>query len=423
MTAPAAVAAGLAPSQSEREWMQIAAVTPGLTRTAGRYLDQIAVSLRPNSVIVADAALRMFCRYLNQCHPDTTSFSMVGRDQIEGFKLALADRITPKGTPASPNYRRQRLGTLRTFFDRIIEWDWPEAPPRVPIFTSDLPRPDEPLPRSLGDGDATRLARAIAAEPDALRRLVLELLLQTGLRVGELCALEADAVMQLDGGFWLRVPVGKLHNDRYVPLLPGLVALLEAWCAGHDDDGTGLLLTRDGRPLNRHSVTRMVNRVARRAGIGHVHPHQLRHTLATQAVNRGMRLEAIAVLLGHRTLRMTIRYARIANRTVAEEYAAVSERVEALYAAPPPVRLPAEGPTMRRVRAEHRRMLANGWCTRPAELDCSYESICEGCGFFATGVEFKPTLEAQQAHAAAHGQGARAQMYAELIDGIDRAVS
>jgi integrase len=403
--------------------MAIAAVTPGLARTADRYLDQIAVSLRPNSVIVADAALRMFCGYLNQHHPDTTSFSMVGRDQIEGFKLSLAARITPKGTPASPNYRRQRLGTLRTFFDRIIEWDWPEAPPRTPIFTSDLPRPDEPLPRSLDDGDATRLVRAIGTEPDPLRRLVLDLLIQTGLRVGELCALEADAVMELDGGRWLRVPVGKLHNDRYVPLLPPLVAQLDDWQQHHDDGGTGLLLTRQGRPLNRHVVTRMVNRVARRAGLGHIHPHQLRHTLATQAVNRGMRLEAIAVLLGHRTLRMTIRYARIANRTVADEYRAVSERVEALYAAPPPVALPAEGPTMRRVRAEHRRMLANGWCTRPAELDCSYESICEGCGFFTTGVEFRPTLEAQAAHAAAHGQPARAQMFEELIDGIDRAIS
>src|ERR1700731_591218 len=85
--------------------------------------------------------------------------------------------------------------------------------------------------------------------------------------------------------------------------------------------------------------------------------------------NRGMRLEAIAALLGHRTLRMTIRYARIANRTVADEYHPVSAKVEALYAEPPVLDAGAEGPTMKRVRADHPRMLANGWCTRPAELD------------------------------------------------------
>ena len=45
----------------------------------------------------------------------------------------------------------------------------------------------------------------------------------------------------------------------------------------------GRLLTINGRPLNRHAVTRMCNRCARAAGIAHVHPHQLRHTVATQA--------------------------------------------------------------------------------------------------------------------------------------------
>src|SRR6202022_827795 len=149
------------------------------------------------------------------------------------------------------------------------EWDWPAAPARTPIFATDLPKADEPLPKFLDDGDATRLARSIAAEPDPLRRLVLEILLHTGVRVGELCALEADAVVQIGEGWWLRVPLGKLHNDRYVPLLPHLLGLLEDWRRTHDDNGTVLLLTNGGRPLNRHVLTRMVNWVARRAGLGH----------------------------------------------------------------------------------------------------------------------------------------------------------
>jgi integrase len=423
VSAPSATAARLGYSQSEREWAELLVAAPRLAGTSIRYLDQIALSLRPGSVVAADGALRVFCRYLVEHHPDTTSFAAVGRPEIEGFKKALAAHVTPKGTPMSPNTRRHRLGMVRTFFERIMEWDWPDAPARTPIFGADLPRPDEPLPKFLDDGDATRLARAIAVEPDPLRRLVLELLLHTGVRVGELCALEADAVVQIGDGWWLRVPLGKLHNDRYVPLLPHLLGLVDAWRASHDDNGTGLLLTNQGRPLNRHVVTRMVNRVARRAGLGHVHPHQLRHTLATQAVNRGMRLEAIAALLGHRTLRMTIRYARIANRTVSDEYHAVSAKVEALYAAPPTLDADAEGPTMRRVRAEHHRMLGNGWCTRPAELDCSYETICEGCGFFATTVEFGPTLRRQAEHAAAHDQPERAELYERLLAATEKSVS
>jgi site-specific recombinase XerD len=365
---------------------------------------------------VSDISLRTFCRYLVENHPATTSFAAVGRPEIEGFKAVL---VNEHGRPLAANTRRMRVGSVRRFFEQIIEWDWDDAPPRCPVFNSDSPKPDEPLPKALGDPEAARLARAVAEEPDLLRRVVLELLMRTGMRVGELCGLERDAVVQLGDSWWLRIPVGKLHDDRYVPLHPVLVALLEEWRATHEDTGLGLLLTNESRPLNRHVVTRMVNRAARRAGLGHIHPHQLRHTLATQAVNRGMRLEAIAALLGHRSLRMTVRYARIANRTVANEYQAVTSKVEALYEGPPALGAEAEGPTMRRVRAEHRRMLGNGWCTRPEYLDCSFEAICEGCGFFATTVEFKDRLEQQRDHAAGRGQRSREVLYERLVDNLE----
>jgi len=402
---------------AETQWEAMAAATPVLVATARAYLDQIALSLRASSVVVADAALRSFVTYLQHAHPGVDGFATIGRSEIEGFKAWLAGRPTQTGATLSANTIRQRLGMLRTFFDRIIEWDWDDAPARTPIFGSDLPVANDPLPRFLDDGQVVRLLRA-AADVDPLRRLVVELLVHTGMRVGELCALEADAVAQIGDGWWLRIPLGKLHNDRYVPLTPALVERLADWTAHHDHRGTGLLITKAGVPLNRSSVVRILNRVAKAAGIGHVHPHQLRHTLATQAINRGMRLEAIAALLGHRSLRMTMVYARIANRTVADEYHAVAAKMEALYSEPDP---PRETGAMRRLRAEHRRMLANGWCTRPAEMDCAFESLCEGCGFFATGVEFHPTLAAQRDHAAAHGQTVRQHRYQKLIDGLDQA--
>jgi hypothetical protein len=217
------------------------------------------------------------------------------------------------------------------------------------------------------------------------------------------------------GGWWLKVPVGKLRTDRHVPLHPVLVELLADWQARHRPID-GLLLSNRARPLNRHAVTRMVNSVARRAGLGHINPHRLRHTLATQAVNRGMRVEAVAELLGHRDLRMTMRYARIANATVAAEYRNVSDKVDALYTEPD--ELP-ETPSMRRLRREHYRLLANGWCTRPRDLDCSFEAICEGCGHFATAVEFTPVLERQRDHAATHGQPRRQAIYQQLLDGLE----
>ena len=111
--------------------------------------------------------------------------------------------------------------------------------------------------------------------------------------------------------------------------------MIAEWTAEHPPTG-GLLIHIDGRALDRHHVGRIVRRVAREAGLGNVHPHQLRHTLATQAINRGMRLESIATMLGHRSLRMTLTYARIANKTVADEYASASAKIDALYTATDP---------------------------------------------------------------------------------------
>ncbi len=69
-----------------------------------------------------------------------------------------------------------------------------------------------------------------------------------------------------------------------------------------------------------------------------MHPQQLRHTLDTQAIKWGMRIEEIEEMLGHKSLDMTLVYDKIANRTVAQEYFTVAAKVDALYAsrAPPP---------------------------------------------------------------------------------------
>lgn len=260
--------------------------------------------------------------------------------------------------------------------------------------------------------------------PDPLDRLVVIALARTGMRRGELLGLTVDAVVQIGAGYWLRTPVGKLHTDRYIPLHPQLKGLLDEWIA--DRPGwqvTSLLLTDRGRPIPPTRVDKAVQKAATAAGIGHVHPHQLRHTLATQAINRGMSLEAIAALLGHHDLSMTMVYARIADRTVAEEYFAVTEKVEALYQHhDQPTVLPAEaaGPNMRVLRNEAaKRLLGNGYCGRPRELDCQYETICESCTMFFTTIEHRDTIQAQRNNAAEQGHDRRRDVYDALLTKLD----
>ena len=102
------------------------------------------------------------------------------------------------------------------------------------------------------------------------------MLLRTGLRVSEYTSLHADAVVQIGAGPWLHVPVGKLREDRYLPSHPQLVTLIHSYRAAHVPAGHPVLLPREtGRALDRHTVTRMINRAGTAAGLPHIHPHQL----------------------------------------------------------------------------------------------------------------------------------------------------
>jgi integrase len=381
-------------------------VAVAYSEAAHRYLNQVTVSLRLSTLKSIERDLRGFGHFLAQNHPEIHQLNQLTRVHIEAYKARLAfDRHLGERRLARSTIRNTLIN-LRCFFNRITEWGYVDVPARPLIFDADLPIADRPLPRFLDD---------------PFVRLVVELLARTGMRKSELLALTVDAVVQIGSAYWLRVPLGKLHTDRYIPLHPDLKAMLDDWIAQRP---TGLrsnrLFLERGRPVNPGRIDRALARVAAAAGIGHVTPHQLRHTLATQAINRGMSLDAIAALLGHKTLAMTMVYARIADRTVANEYFAVTAKVEALY--DQPAQLPAddEGHEMRRLRAEmHRRMLGNGYCARPVEMDCHFESICESCTFFVTTLEFRPTLQAQRDDAERKGQVGRQRIFDGLIQRLE----
>lgn len=403
---------------AERSWDELAARVPTMVATMHAYLDQLSVSSRPSTVDAASLALRHLVAHIIETDPGCASVAAIERRHIESYKLALAARPGSAGSNKTVSNQtiRHNLGMIRTFFERVIDWDYPDAPRRVPVFTGDLPKADEPTPKFLDDPTAAKFMAALATDPNRRRRLIVELLARTGMRAGELGGLRDDATYRLGDTHWLRIPLGKLHNDRSVPLHPLLVGLINDYRAWRGPTSTGLLVERDDhQPFDRRTIHRYVQAVAKRAGVGPVHPHQLRHTLATQCLNRGMSLEAIAALLGHRSPRMTLVYARIADTVVAEQYFNATRAVE------------NEAPTTRSARdderdaaARHRRLLGNGHCTRPLELDCRFQTICERCGFFETDAEFVGILRRQRDDAADHTDLARMTLYDELVRVIDQ---
>ncbi|MDZ7734484.1 MAG: tyrosine-type recombinase/integrase [Acidimicrobiia bacterium] len=107
------------------------------------------------------------------------------------------------------------------------------TPPTALIFETDIPpRQPESLPRALPPDVDTAVMGAVGELDDRFARIAITVLRHTGLRVGELLDLELDHIVDYGhNGTWLRVPLGKLNNERSIPLDDTALEALEEWLA------------------------------------------------------------------------------------------------------------------------------------------------------------------------------------------------
>lgn len=218
-----------------------------------------------------------------------------------------------------------------------------------------------------------------------------------------------DHVHEIPGqGAWLKVPLGKLDTERMVPLDDETLAiidrLVEARCPGrplrHPRSGklVDFLLVRRGQRVTYFALSRELDRVAREVGIGHIHPHQLRHTYATALVNAGCSLQALMALLGHVSAEMSLRYGRLFDSSVRENYERALTQAKASIGPVLGQSAPVVLETNWRSAPLIKSRLASGYCVRTTEQGaCTYTHICEFCPTFRTDAGFLGVLAAQRA--------------------------
>jgi site-specific recombinase XerD len=227
-------------------------------------------------------------------------------------------------------------GDLRCFHAFLLYlrdqgWETPRSLLRMPS----LKEPDS-LPKFLTDDEVRRLRddlEARVAQPERahhlrdalLDRAAFYLLWQGGLRLGEVEELKLE---DLDlGRRKLMVRQGKGAKDRTVYLTDSVVKVLRAYLAERGLGTTSHVFLYRNRPLCKDLIRSRIKAAGRRAGVA-VYPHRLRHTCATQLLNAGCRITSIQKFLGHTRLNSTMVYARVHDRTVAQDYYAAMEEVE-----------------------------------------------------------------------------------------------
>jgi site-specific recombinase XerD len=184
-------------------------------------------------------------------------------------------------------------------------------------------RKKDALPKTKTAEEWAAFFRCIATRyPTAARNhALLYLTYLTGMRIGEALLLEVRDV-DLDR-FKVRVRQGKT-GERVVPLADDsrLHTSLERWIRVREEwspTSDLLFVTRSGECLSAAAVRRSMELYGQRSGIGHVTPHMLRHSAATEMLANGAPPIGVQRVLGHRSLRTTLEtYAHACDTHAAE---------------------------------------------------------------------------------------------------------
>jgi site-specific recombinase XerD len=157
-----------------------------------------------------------------------------------------------------------------------------------------------------------QLETLFQAMPVGWSALAAQILLGTGMRLGELCALELEDVEDDGEGMFLKIRRGKGAKFRRVPVSHRLRRELLRYVnrMRPDSGSTNLLLLRDGRPVDVECVSDLFQRTRRRIGF-RVHAHKFRHTFATEYLRNGGEIERLRRILGHTTYVMVMRYVHL----------------------------------------------------------------------------------------------------------------
>ena len=286
-------------------------------------IQTLATTLSPSTILAYRTVSRSFLSYVQTDFPEVRQLSELRRNpHMFGWFRRLCQK-----PPLLANLTRVHwLCLLRRLLRDLASQGYALQPEL--ILRQDFPQCPSYLPRALSPEHDRRLQEELRRSNDLLSNALL-LTRATGIRIGECMDLVEDCLRSVGPDQWaLHVPLGKLHTERLVPvdqdtrqLVTHILALREQVPSFHLSRSIGLLLPRSGvrRTLYR-ALCGTLKAAAARAGCSPVRCHQLRHTYASEMIRLGISLPALMQLLGHKDIRMTMRYVQVTQLDLQREF-------------------------------------------------------------------------------------------------------
>jgi site-specific recombinase XerD len=297
----------------------------------------LATTRRPKTVRCYRYSAHNFLAYLHTTFPHLLKLSQLRRDPhlLAWFRF-LCQRYPSPGNRT----RHLHLLTVRRLLRDLANQGHPVTPDL--IRREDFPPPDHYLPKPLSLEEDQQLQQQLRLA-DTLEVNALRLMRATGIRISECIHLPLDCLQQIsEQQVALRVPLGKLHSERLVPVdeetqrVVARIVELGALTPIPQHESHAFLLPRYWQPGTWYRVLHdTLAEMARTAGCtSHVNPHRLRHSFATEMVRLGVSLPALMRMMGHRDIRMTLRYVEVVQLDLQREFHRARQSTASLYSIP-----------------------------------------------------------------------------------------
>lgn len=275
----------------------------------------------PETARAYDNDLKEFADFIEST--GETHYDAITYQDIRYFIGHLSERNLSRRTIA------RKLSSLRAFYKYLTRMGWIESNPMNLVQYSVK---ENVLPDFFYEDELNQLLDAVAhstSPQQPLQRAVLETLYATGMRVSELSNLTLDQV-EFDWGI-IRV-IGKGDKERIVPLGDIASEALQTYIHGMRQETNiqqlpNVFVSVTGKVLSPTTIRKLLDTIVEESGLNlSIHPHKLRHSLATHLLNNGADLRSVQELLGHEDLSSTQIYTHVTKDKLRQQYLNVFPR-------------------------------------------------------------------------------------------------
>jgi integrase/recombinase XerD len=209
-----------------------------------------------------------------------------------------------------PSTVNRRVQSIRKFYRYGLQVGLVQEDPSLGVKL--LPQPKSQARKGLSEPEIERLLDAVRQGPPRLAtrdNAIVQLLLHTGIRVGELTGVRVSQVSLSEEQGVLTIRGELAGRGREIPLnasvRQAIVAYLDERATSEDDH---LFLSRKGSPLSTRSVQRLINSYAQAAGLEGVSTYTLRQTCGERMLRDTRDLSLVAQVMGHKRLETAVKY-------------------------------------------------------------------------------------------------------------------